>query len=279
MPTIQTSRLTMHYHSHGLPPAGGRGLTLLLLHGSFGSARWWLPLMELLPDEIYAIAPDLRGCGQSEKPGSGYEIESQAADVAAFVAAMGLGDVDVAAHAGGAAIAVEFLLAHPEAARTLVLINPAPVEGVFTPLEALTLLHQMSSDPTLLRRAMALLAPRLAAEDDPLFEQIVEDAAAMDPAAFAENAVALNQWNRLAQAKQLTLPTLLLWGDEDPFVSRDSMTRTLLAIPGAANLDVLRGIGHSPMLEEPLALAERIVDFLNEDMGGFAAIRGRALHD
>ena len=76
-------------------------------------------------------------------------------------------------------------------------------------------------------------------------------------------------------ARALTLPTLLLWGERDGIVSRDATTRTLIAIPGAANLEVLHGVGHSPMLEAPLALAERIISFVAEDFAGYDEIRGR----
>ena len=269
---VATPRLRMHFRSHGDPA----GMPLLFLHGGFASSRWWEPLFELLPSEFNAVAPDLRGCGCTDKPAAGYAIDSQAADVAAFVETLGLRDFDIVAHAAGGAIAIEYLLSHPDNARSLVLVDSVPIEGVFTPLEAIALLDRMQTDRALLREALTLLAPALAASADPLFAMLVEDAAAMAPAAFTEVAVALGQWNRFADARALTLPTLLLWGDQDPIVTREAMTRTLVAIPGANNLDVLRGVGHSPMLDAPLALAEHLIDFLTDDFGGFATIRNRA---
>lgn len=51
-------------------------------------------------------------------------------------------------------------------------------------------------------------------------------------------------------------------------------TRTLIAIPGANNMEVLHNVGHSPMIEAPLALAfQRLIDFISEDFAGFV---GRA---
>ncbi len=266
---IETPRLRFHYRSHGRRD----GMPLLFLHGSFASSRWWEPLFTLLPDEFWAVAPDLRGSGLSDKPADGYAIESLAADVAAFADALGLRDFDLVGHAAGGAVAVEYLLGHPEVARSLILVDSAPIEGVFTPLDAIVVMDKMRSDRALLSAALALLAPALAASGDPLFEQIVQDAAEMAPAAFTEIAVALGHWNRYTEGRALTLPTLLLWGDRDPVVSREAMTRTLTAIPGANNLDVLRGVGHSPMLEAPLRLAERIVEFVTDDFGAFASIR------
>ena len=108
------------------------------------------------------------------------------------------------------------------------------------------------------------------------FTQLVDDAASQAPAAFTEIAVALGSWNRFVEAGQLTLPTLLIWGDQDGIIDQGAMRRTLLAIPGAANLEILRGVGHSPMVEAPLRLAERIIDFITEDYGGFDQIRNEA---
>ncbi|MBI3959985.1 MAG: alpha/beta fold hydrolase, partial [Chloroflexi bacterium] len=90
MPILTTPRLTFHYRTHG----DADGLPMLLLHGSFASSRWWQPFFAILPDEIYAIAPDLRGCGGSSHSDNGYEIHEQADDVAAFVESLGLEDFD-----------------------------------------------------------------------------------------------------------------------------------------------------------------------------------------
>ena len=91
--------------------------------------------------------------------------------------------------------------------------------------------------------------------------------------------VALNQWNRFADGRSLRLPTLLIWGDQDVIVDRDATTRTLIAIPGANNLEVLHNVGHSPMIEAPELLVERITDFITEDFVGFEDVRRIATED
>ncbi len=278
MPTITTPRLTFHYRTHG----DADGLPMLLLHGSFASSRWWEPFFAILPDEIYAIAPDLRGCDSSspsEPSDSGYEIHEQAEDVAAFIEALGLEDFDLVGHSSGGAIALEYALTHPGRARSLILVDGAPIEGVFTPLEGYQLLEQMREDRGLLSQALSSLMPSTppptmtAEEFHDFFETLVDDAAGMAPAAFTAVARALDHWNRFEEARYLSLPTLLLWGALDTLVDRDSTTRMLIAIPGAANLEVLAGVGHSPMIESPVALAERIIDFITEDFAGFEEAR------
>ncbi|RIK35620.1 MAG: hypothetical protein DCC55_29775 [Chloroflexi bacterium] len=275
MPFLATDRLTFHYRVQGEP----EGLPLLLVHGSYATGRWWEPLLAVLPDDIYVVAPDLRGCGQSDKPQEGYTIEEQAADLAAFADALGWQSFDLAAHSSGGALAVELALKRPELVHSLILVDSVPVEGVFTPLDTLLLLEQMRQDQDLLRRALRLLMPTLnlaVDENRRFFDQLVADASEMAAPAFTGVAESLGRWNRFADARLLTLPTLLIWGEQDEIVSRDATTRTLIAIPGALNLEVLRGVGHSPMLEAPLTLAEKIVAFMVEDFEGYSRIREEA---
>ncbi|MEZ4707215.1 MAG: alpha/beta hydrolase [Caldilineaceae bacterium] len=277
---LDTPRMMFHYRAHG----AADGLPMLLLHGSFGSSRWWQPFMELLPDEIYAVAPDLRGCGLSAAPADAnmldYEIAAQAQDIYSFVQTLGWRDFDLVGHSSGGAIAIEFALQHSEWLNSLTLVDSTPVEGVFTPLETLELLHAMQSDRQLLCNALALLMPSYAAhteiETDVFFQQLVDDAMQMAPPLFTGLAEALGRWNRLADAGMLRLPALLIRGELDEIISQEAATRTLIALPGANNLEMLRGVGHSPMIEAPLTLAERIIDFITEDYGYFANVRDSA---
>jgi len=258
---VSTPRLKFAYRQYG----DSDGIPMLLVHGSYATSRWWEPFMLSLPSEILAVALDLRGGGGTERSSTGYEIAEQASDLAAFVDALGWRQFELVAHSSGGAIAIEYVLSHPEAART------------FTPLETYVLLDRMRTDRDLLAQALQALMPSfdLSGGDVALafFSQLVDDALQMDRAAFTALADALNQWNRFADGDNLRLPTLLIWGDEDVIVDRDATTRTLIAIPGANNLEVLRGVGHSPMIEAPQILVERITDFILEDFDTFEDVR------
>jgi 3-oxoadipate enol-lactonase len=302
---IQTDRLNFQCRVAG----SRRDLPVLLVHGSFGTSRWWEPFMHLLADGFFLVAPDLRGCGATssvEQPSAdtagtsdateAYAIENQAADLAALVAALGWDEFDLVGHSSGGAIAIEYALSFPHRVRTLTLVDSAPIEGVFTPVDMYILLEQMRTDRALLRQALAALMPTypIQASNSPqppeykpaentdlsqaqFFNQLVEDALHMAPAAFTAGAEALNRWNRFADAGSLTMPTLLIWGELDTIVDRDSTTRMLIAIPGAHNLEVLRNVGHSPMIEAPVALAERFIEFITDDLDDFEQVRRDAL--
>lgn len=270
---LDTGRIRTGYRHHG----DDDGLPILFLHGSYATSRWWEPFFDILPPAIYAVAPDMRGCGASERPDRDYTIEAMAADIAAFVDALGWDEFDLVGHSSGGAVAIELALAHSAEIRTLTLVDSAPIEGVFTPLEAFTLLDRMRTEPNLLEQALASLMPTIDRENDAamaaFFDTLVKDAQAMAHPVFTEIAAALSNWNRFADAHRLTLPTLLVWGDQDIVVDRDATTRSLIAIPGAGNLEVLRGVGHSPMIEAPVILAERMIEFITEDLEEYADAR------
>jgi branched-chain amino acid transport system permease protein len=277
---VQTRRILLGYRQSG----DADGLPMVLLHGSYGTSRWWERLMQVLPNEILAVAPDQRGCGASERAERGYTVPDLSADLSAFVDHLGWAEFDLVAHSSGGAVAMEYALDQPNTVRTLTLIDTVPAEGVFTPVDTYMLLERMRNDRDLLAQALALLMPAFAgpdaepdAADRAFFQQLVDDAADMSAPAFVAVAEGLSQWNRFAEVARLTLPTLLVWGDQDVIVDRDTTTRTLIAIPGASNLQVLRNVGHSPMIEAPVALAEVIIDFITEDLEDFAATRQAGL--
>jgi 3-oxoadipate enol-lactonase len=241
-------------------------------------------MLEMLPDAVLALAPDLRGCGQSEKPDHGYGIVEQAEELWELTSALGLRDFDLVGHSTGGAIAIEFALQHREVLHSLTLVASTPIEGVYSPVETLRILDQMQEDPGLLSAALELLMPALFPLNDEgstkiYFDSLVQDASEMAPAAFTAVAEAIAGWNRFGEAHRLTLPTLLMWGELDQIVDREAITRTLIALPGANNLEVLRGVGHSPMIESPLTFTELLIDFITEDYADYDDVRDTAGSD
>lgn len=96
MPFIQTSNLNIHYEL-----AGKGDTVLVLVHGNFASWRWWRPVLDRLPAGYRAYAPDLRGCGDTDRPPDGYTIEQLAADLHAFARALGLPAFHLVGHSLG----------------------------------------------------------------------------------------------------------------------------------------------------------------------------------
>lgn len=265
MPMIALRDIDLHYTDQG--PAEAEE-TLLFVHGSLASSRWWQPALARLPADWRLIAMDQRGSGGSRRPGAEedeafYTVPGLAADLAQLVTALGLTHYHLVAHAFGGAVALEGIVSGLLQPHSLILVDTAPAMGVVTPAEAFPYLAQMQADRGLLVRALASLMPRQPPDD--FFQRLVDDAQAMPAAAFTGPARALAHWNVMAQLPHIHLPTLLIWGDQDMMVDSEATRFTFLGIAGAANLEVFRGCGHCPMLEQPDAFADSVVRFIEED--------------
>lgn len=273
MPTIATSQLSLHLTQTGTGPQ-----PVVLVHGSFATSRWWEPLLAALPmDEFTGYAFDLPGCGQSgwPQPDDAYAIAAQAEVLAAALAALDLWQVHLVGHSLGAAIALTLAVTQPARVASLTLISAPSPNGTPTPPEGYALLEQMRNDRDLLAQALASTMPSRA--PDAFFQTLVDDAQRQAPAAFQAAAWALETWRLPAeQLAQVRLPVLLMWGDRDQIVEREDQVALLLALPGADNLEVLRGCGHTPILERPVDVARLLLAFLGQDFAAYAALREQA---
>ncbi|MCU0525761.1 MAG: alpha/beta hydrolase [Elainella sp. Prado103] len=97
---------------------------LLLLHGMADHSWVWVELAESLADRYHIVAPDLRGHGNSSKPLSGYRCTDIIADLAALMQDRDWQSAHVVAHSWAAKVATVWATQHPEAIRSLVLVDP-----------------------------------------------------------------------------------------------------------------------------------------------------------
>ena len=116
--TLSTG-VTLRYAAQGDPA----GVPVVLLHGLTDSHPSYAPMTAHLPDHIRAYALTTRGHGDSDKPEHGYRLEEQAADVAAFLDAVGHEAAVIVGHSMGSYIAQRFAIDHPERTVALVLMG------------------------------------------------------------------------------------------------------------------------------------------------------------
>ena len=82
----------------------GHGQPLLLLHGWPEFWLSWEPVMTRLADRFTLYAPDLRGFGDSDKPGGPHGPDAHAADILALMDALGLQQAGIVGHDVGGAL-------------------------------------------------------------------------------------------------------------------------------------------------------------------------------
>ncbi|MCJ1882458.1 alpha/beta fold hydrolase [Pseudomonas nitroreducens] len=108
---------------------GGTGPAVVLLHGFGDTGDMWAPLATDLAKDHTVVVPDLRGMGLSSIPASGYEKKTQAADVRAVLASLGIEHSVVIGHDIGTMVAYAYAARYPQRTERLVVMD-APVPGI-----------------------------------------------------------------------------------------------------------------------------------------------------
>ncbi|MCF7751046.1 alpha/beta hydrolase [Bacillus subtilis subsp. subtilis] len=108
---------------------GGKGPAVVLLHGFGDTGDMWAPLATALAARHTVVVPDLRGMGLSSHPAGGYDKHSQAGDVRAVLASLGIEKASVVGHDIGTMVAFAYAARYPQLTARLVVMD-APVPGI-----------------------------------------------------------------------------------------------------------------------------------------------------
>lgn len=108
---------------------GGKGPTVVLLHGYAENSDSWAPLAADLMKDHTVVVPDLRGIGRSSKPAGGYDKKTQAKDIRAVVTALGFDKTFVVAHDIGNMVAYAYTATYPDKVERLAVMD-APIPGI-----------------------------------------------------------------------------------------------------------------------------------------------------
>jgi pimeloyl-ACP methyl ester carboxylesterase len=264
---MQTASLStgvsLRYAAQGDPS----GVPVVLLHGLTDSHPSYAPMTVHLPDHIRAYALTTRGHGDSDKPAHGYELEQQAADVAAFLDAVGHESAVIVGHSMGSYIAQRFAIDHPERTVGLVLMGAFRTFVGHTELEAFRAEIDHIEDPVPEALAREFQESTIAR---PLAPGQLEDAIA------ESRKVPMDVWRAALDGllhavpptdrAMITVPTRILWGDRDAFCARGEQLLLATAIPGA-ELIIYEGTGHALHWEEPARAAADIAALVQPVVG------------
>lgn len=119
MPYVRVNGVEHYYEwiTDGEQPPATQKPVMVFVHGWAGSARYWRSTARALASDLDCLLYDMRGFGRSQlNPETreqtlarGYELDTFADDLAAFLDALGLSRVLINAHSMGASVAVFFL--------------------------------------------------------------------------------------------------------------------------------------------------------------------------
>jgi pimeloyl-ACP methyl ester carboxylesterase len=232
---------------------------LVLIHGLAASTRWWDALIPLLARSHRVIRIDLLGHGRSAKPASGgYGIPEQGKRVGAALDRLGVKCAIVVGHSTGGSVATALAELRRDQVKALALINSCPCLDADTSPGLLSRLLPVPVVGHLMWRLLTGALTRKAmtngfARGFEIPQQLVDDVRGVTYNAFtATSRAALDYLEQRSLPDRLAVlgtPLLVMFGEEDRRC-RSSSAAGYRAVPGA-RIELLNGIGHSPMVEDP----------------------------
>jgi 3-oxoadipate enol-lactonase len=247
---------------------GGEGEAVVLLNGIAMSIVHWKPFVEALAPARKVLAHDFRGQLQSSRPAGPYSLELHAADLAGLMDALGLARAHIVGTSYGSEVGLVFARAYPERASSLTVIDGASEADPVLRAAVESWKAAALVDPVAFYRALVpwtYSARYIASHVEMLASR--EKAVAGLPrgyfeafAALCDAFLAIDETRRLGGIR---CPTLVLVGERDILKHRGYSEIIARGIRGA-RLEVLPGLGHAAVIEDPAAVLSRITSFLDE---------------
>lgn len=286
----------VHYVDYGGPADGP---LLVCVHGLGGSHVNWAAVGPSLSRTCRVLALDLAGFGRTRSHGRSTSVTDNQRLLGRFLAEVCREPAILVGNSMGGLIAVLQTSAHPDSVAGLVLIDPALPVGLTSrpdPLVAamfglyaipavgrsivarrrssgsaesvaLAVLRLCCVDPSRVPRAVVEQHLELARQ-----RQSYEDVdAELIVAARSLVWVLARRRQHAAMLKSITVPVLLMHGDQDRLVPIAS-ARVAAAANPTWRFVVAHGVGHVPQLEVPDWTVDQILDWLRTD--GLAAAYG-----
>lgn len=281
---IETNNIRLHCVTQG------EGELVVLLHGFAEFWYSWRYQIPALARHFKVVVPDLRGYNDSDKPETGYDLNTLSQDIHGLIQHLGYTKAHLVGHDWGGTIAWHFAQTCPNALDRLALLNaPHPQQ----------LVQELSSNVDQLRRSWYLLALQIPGLPEWLIRQnlgsLVKNffqeqairkgafttkdtdlyqAALEKPGALS---AALNHYRQLLSPQTwletlnrtplpITVPTLVLWGEDDSLLSQKLIEKLDRWVAAPLQLRRLRHCGHWVQQEVPQTVNRELLTFLKASL-------------
>ena len=222
----------------------GSGPPLVLLHGLAGSGRWWQRNIAHLAQRFRVYVVDLIGFGAS---GGLHPLifDEVAGYIAAWMDQLDIRRASIVGHSMGGLVAADLAASAPDRIERLVLVDAAAF---------LAEQHYVYHLQGLFRELFQVQIDFLT--------MLAADAYRAGPFTLMN---AINQLLTTDFRPKLSLvqaPTLLVWGEHDALVPLEIGKRLCYHLPASNRIVVIKGAGHNPMWDRPVAFNRVVEDFL-----------------
>ena len=265
MPKVQAGGITMNYDQQG------SGEPLVLIPYLAADHACYAFQIADYSKHFTCISVDLRGTGESDKPGGVYSTEMFADDIAALMQAIGASKAHVAGLSLGAATGIWLAAKYPDRVRSLALHSGWPKSDAYlkTVVQGWQVMAKaMNSVPEMFIQGIFpwCLTPELYAQK-PDYIQGLSDFVRSRPKqpidAFIQQSDAVLTHDAQAQLGKIRAPTQITFGRRDVVTSTRFADRLKNGI-GNSELYIFEDCSHAPLYENVPAFNAKTLEFLRK---------------
>jgi non-heme chloroperoxidase len=273
MPFIETKDATTLFYRDW-----GDGKPVVFCAGWTLSSDMWRSQMLALSDAgMHCVAYDRRGHGRSDDPGSGYDYDTLADDLAAVLTALDLEDVCLVAHSMAGGEVIRYLARHDDvrvervvlvsSVAPLALAGPDNPEGIDPAMfEGVRDMWRRDFSQWLEDGAAGYFATQFS-ENSVAHEDVAWTFRDMQRASFravfdVNRAQMDADWR--AEMHDIAVPTLLIHGDADASIPLDLSSRKTATLIAHSRLEVYENAGHGLYVTHRARLSADLSDFCGE---------------
>jgi pimeloyl-ACP methyl ester carboxylesterase len=266
MPHIHLAGAKLWYEEHGAGPE-----TIVFAHGLLWSGRMFDAQVAALADRFRCVTLDFRGQGRSEVTEGGYDMDTLSDDAAALIEALGCAPCHFVGLSMGGFIGMRLAARRPELIRSLVLMetsaDPEPAENVprYRTLGGIVrVLGKLGMRLVMPRVMRIMFGHTFLADPAREADRLLWRERGMDnhPRGIVRALQGVIDRKPIyGELGKITVPTLVMVGDEDVATVPAKAERIHAAIPGS-RLVTIPGAGHTSSVEQPAFVNAVLEEFL-----------------
>jgi non-heme chloroperoxidase len=248
----------------------GTGQAVVFIHGWTCSGRFFQRQLPYFAKSHRVVIPDLRGHGRSEKTLGGHTLPQYAEDLRSLFGLLSVERPVLVGWSMGAEVVWEYLRAYgPGSVAGLVIVDQSPCDfawegselGGLTPEALLASNERLQTDQA---ASVAEFCPAMLHEPDQATVAWMTAELMQVPPVIATTVLydeALRDYRQFLP--QITVPTLVIWGENDQFYGAKVAQYVAGHISGA-RLQLIPRSGHCPFWEGSEAFNASVADFVGE---------------
>lgn len=264
MSSIVTEQGVVHYE------VAGRGRPVILLHGWLGSWDYWADTMARLEGSYRCYALDFWGFGDSGKQRQEtFFVSNYVALVEQFMDRMGIEAAPVIGHSMGGTVSLSLALAKPDRVKQVAVVG-SPINGTslsfWLKLAGMPVVaHFLWTVPYALSTFLKLYSLKATRQSDVWYKMVMRDSSAATVESFFSSIRSLRYTDLTPQMGNITVPVLGIYGVADIIVN-PNQGKLLSQTLSHAQVAIMTGSGHFPMLDEPDLFNQYLIDFLYKNI-------------